>query len=127
MKKVLVLLLLVFYSASTIGATINMHYCMDKFTGYSFKEINKDKCPKCGMKNTGCCKDEKKQIKLSADQQKVDLNINFQQYALELKHALNFIETFARFIPFKITWANLHAPPLLLKINARAFLGSFLI
>jgi hypothetical protein len=62
MKKAIVILLLVLYSASTIGATINMHYCMNKFAGYSFKEVKKDKCPKCGMKNTGCCKDKKKQI-----------------------------------------------------------------
>ncbi|MEK0423376.1 MAG: hypothetical protein RLZ95_1286 [Bacteroidota bacterium] len=126
-KKALVILLLVFYSASTIGATINMHYCMNKFAGYSFKEIKKDKCPKCGMKNTGCCKDEKKQIKLSADQQKVDAKISFQQHPIVIKHAFNFLEPFNRFIPFKTTWANLHAPPLLFKVNAQAFLGNFLI
>ncbi len=93
MKKVIVILLLALYSAATIGATINMHYCMNKFAGYSFKEIKKDKCPKCGMKNTGCCKDEKKQIKLTADQQKTDFNIgeHFQSIILQANYGIRGI------------------------------------
>ena len=76
MKKLIVILLLFFYSAATIGATVNMHYCMNKFAGYSLSTIKKDKCSKCGMNNSkknSCCKDEKKQIKLSDDQQKTTL------------------------------------------------------
>ncbi len=127
MKKVIVILLLALYSAATIGATINMHYCMNKFAGYSFKEIKKDKCPKCGMKNTGCCKDEKKQIKLTADQQKTDFNIgeHFQSIILQANYGNSRDINIAIFE--KKGWHCTHAPPLLSHINAQAFFSTFLI
>jgi hypothetical protein len=126
-KKVIVILLLVLYSAATIGATINMHYCMNKFAGYSFKEIKKDKCPKCGMKNTGCCKDEKKQIKLTADQQKTDFNTGayFQPIILQTNYSNSKNINIAIFE--KKGWYCTHAPPLLSHINAQAFFSTFLI
>lgn len=127
MKKIAVILLLVLYSASTIGATINMHYCMNKFAGYSFKEIKKEKCPKCGMKNTGCCKDEKKQIKLSADQQKTDFKSGnfFQPIILQNTYCIS--SDVSSFSFQKKGWYCTHAPPLLSYINAQAFFSTFLI
>lgn len=56
-----------------MGATVHLHYCMEKFVGWSFWHDEKDnECGKCGMteKKGGCCKDEHKQIKIEADQQK---------------------------------------------------------
>jgi hypothetical protein len=126
-KKVIVILLLVLYSAATIGATINMHYCMNKFAGYSFKEIKKDKCPKCGMKNTGCCKDEKKQIKLTADQQKADFNSwdHFEPIILPTDYCNSKDVNNASFQ--KQGWYCTHAPPLISHINAQAYFATFLI
>ena len=132
MKKAIVILLLILYSASTIGATINMHYCMNKFAGYSFKEIKKDKCPKCGMKNTGCCKDKKKQIKLSLDQQKTGQNsINHCTGLIQVTGADYYLNlgdqnfTFDIFSKQNIT--HLHAPPILLKQHTQATLSQFII
>lgn len=126
-KKITVILLLVLYSASTIGATINMHYCMNKFAGFSFKEIKKDKCPICGMKNTGCCKDEKKQIKINLDQQKADLQFSIHFQPVVVNNTLQF-EQFSNYVHFKNQgWINLHAPPILLNIDSQAYLASFLI
>ncbi len=126
-KKVIVILLLVMYSASTIGATINMHYCMNKFAGWSFSNVKKEKCSKCGMINTGCCKDEKKQIKLSSEQQKAEYNqkINFQALTL-VKPAEVYNTCFSVSIP-KQNFAYLHAPPFLIKKNTLAFFSTFLI
>jgi hypothetical protein len=126
-KKIAVILLLVLYSASTIGATINMHYCMNKFAGYSFKEIKKEKCPKCGMKNTGCCKDEKKQIKLNLDQQKTDLNIGTHFQPIILQNTYCIARDKNSFGFQKQGWYCTHAPPLLSHINAQAFFATFLI
>lgn len=56
-----------------MGATIHMHFCMDKFVGWSLWHSDKDKkCGKCGMKEEkgGCCKDEHKQVKLKTEHQK---------------------------------------------------------
>lgn len=52
-----------------MGATIHLHYCMNKMVGWSLWHSEKEECGKCGMKEdkTGCCKDEHKHFKLKAD------------------------------------------------------------
>ncbi len=71
MKKIVVILLLVIYGSTSLGATIHMHYCMNEFVGWNlWHGDQKNKCGKCGMKEKkgGCCKEEQKQLKLSTDQ-----------------------------------------------------------
>ncbi len=69
MKKILVSILAVFYLASSVGATVHLHYCMDKFIDWSLAKGDGDKCNKCGMeKDGGCCKDEQKLVKNNTDQ-----------------------------------------------------------
>ena len=69
MKKILVSILAVFYLASSVGATVHLHYCMDKFIDWSLLNSDGDKCDKCGMeKDGGCCKDENKFVKSNVDQ-----------------------------------------------------------
>ncbi len=100
---------------------------MNKFAGYSFEEAKKEKCPKCGMKNTGCCKDEKKQIKLNLDQQKTDLTIvaHFQPIILQNTYCIS--REVCSFGFQKQGWNCTHAPPLLSHINAQAYFATFLI
>jgi hypothetical protein len=126
-KKAIVILLLVLYSASTIGATINMHYCMDKFAGFSFSNTKKEKCAKCGMTNTGCCKDEKKQIKLTLDQQKAEYNQNINAQAVTLIKPPVVYNTCLTVSINKQNFAYLHTPPFLPKKNTQAFFSIFLI
>ncbi|HCL06846.1 MAG TPA: hypothetical protein DHW64_13200 [Chitinophagaceae bacterium] len=69
----LIILLLLIYGSATMGATIHLHYCMNKYVGGSLWHGNDDnKCGECGMKEKkgGCCKDEHKQAKLTTDHQK---------------------------------------------------------
>lgn len=81
MKKFLATILALVYLTSSAGATLHLHYCMDKLVAWYLSESNKkDKaCPYCGMPATsesqhcgkqasGCCKDELKQVKLEGDQ-----------------------------------------------------------
>lgn len=128
MKKGIVILLLLIYSVSTIGATINMHYCMNQFAGWSLTSEKKEKCAKCGMRNTGCCKDEKKQIKLTLDQQKSSLNLAI---AAPLGVAENKIISFQinKFVSFNnnYTLPYLHAPPLIPLKDKQVFNSTFLI
>ena len=74
MKKLITILLLIVYSTTTIGATVHVHFCMNKFVGWNLLQSDNDKCGKCGMKEDatkkGCCKDEHKQLKIDGDQQK---------------------------------------------------------
>ena len=127
MKKLLVILLLIVYSASAIGTTINMHYCMNKISDWSFSTKKKDKCAKCGMTNNGCCKDEKKEIKISSDQQKAEYvqNVKFNTGAIIIR---NFtIPTKNLFSINKPFLSYLHSPPLILQENKQAFYSIFLI
>jgi len=69
MKKILVSIVAVFYLASSVGATVHLHYCMDKLINWSLLNSDKDKCDKCGMeKDEGCCKDENRFVKNNVDQ-----------------------------------------------------------
>ena len=74
MKKFIVSILAVLYLSSSIGATVHLHYCMDKLIGWNLEHSKIDRCSICGMgkikkqKTKGCCKDEYKQFKLQNDQ-----------------------------------------------------------
>lgn len=127
MKKFLVILLLIVYSASAIGTTINMHYCMNKISDWSFSSKKKDKCAKCGMSNNGCCKDEKKEIKISSDQQKAEYtqNVKFNLGTIIIHNFTN--PTKNLFSINKPFLAYLHSPPLILQDNKQAFYSIFLI
>jgi hypothetical protein len=82
MKKVLVSILAVFYLASSVGATVHLHYCMDKFINWSLLNKDGDKCDKCGMKKDGgCCKDENKFVKNNVDQKVVESAVQLTQMA----------------------------------------------
>src|SRR6187397_1448755 len=81
MKKILVSILAVFYLASTVGATVHLHYCMDKFINWNLLK-GEDKCSKCGMeKDGGCCKDENKFVKNNIDQKVAESAIQLTQMA----------------------------------------------
>ncbi|MBA2250332.1 MAG: hypothetical protein H0W12_09080 [Chitinophagaceae bacterium] len=65
MKKLFLTVLAFVYLAVSSGISLNVHYCMGKFSSIDLS--HNDKCSKCGMK-TGfgrCCNDEFKIVKLS--------------------------------------------------------------
>ena len=79
MKKILVSIFAVFYLASSVGATVHLHYCMDKFIDWSLLKGG-DKCSKCGMeKDGGCCKDENKFVKNNIDQKVAESSVQLIQ------------------------------------------------
>jgi len=82
MKKVLVSILAVFYLASSVGATVHLHYCMDKLINWSLLNGDGNKCEKCGMKKDGgCCKDENKFVKNNVDQKVAESSIQLTEMA----------------------------------------------
>ena len=127
MKKLVVILLLIVYAGSAVGTTINMHYCMNKISDWSFSSKKKDKCAKCGMSNNGCCKDEKKEIKISSDQQKAEYaqNVKFNLGAIIIHNFTTLTKNL--FLINKPFLAYLHSPPLIIQENKQAFYSIFLI
>lgn len=82
MKRILVSILAVFYLASSVGATVQLHYCMDKFIDWSLLKRDGDKCDKCAMeKDGGCCKDENKYVKNNIDQKVAESTSHLIQMA----------------------------------------------
>jgi hypothetical protein len=112
-KKLLVILVLLVYSAASVGATVHLHYCMDKFIGGSLWHDEKDnECGNCGMteKKGGCCKDEHKQIKVEDDHQKSTVAQYVQYIAAPALVTLFVSYTFkATSLPYFTPLSN--APP----------------
>jgi hypothetical protein len=74
MKRFFAFILLLIYSVTSIGATVELHYCMGKLSGWTLAliESHSKECSKCGMEKThldkGCCHDESKLLKIQDDQ-----------------------------------------------------------
>lgn len=83
MKKFVAVILALIYLTASTGATVHMHYCMDKLVDWGLGHNDSDTCSNCGMKTEdskkGCCKDEHKQVKLQNDQKVADISINLMQ------------------------------------------------
>lgn len=72
MKKFLIAILAFLYLSTSVGATVHLHYCMDKLVDWGLWNNKSGKCSNCGMdkseeKDNGCCKDQQKQVKLEND------------------------------------------------------------
>lgn len=81
MKKLITIFFLLSYATSSIGTTVNLHYCMGEYMGSNLFHSSTDKCPKCGMKvakSKGCCKDEQKLIKLQDEHKKAQQDVLLQ-------------------------------------------------
>ena len=81
MKKLLSAILALLYLGTSVGATIELHYCMGRLVEWSLRHEDNSICSNCGMEKKpeltkGCCKDEYKQIKIDKDQK---LSGNFTQ------------------------------------------------
>ena len=111
MKKLIVSILAVFYLASSVGATVHLHYCMDKFIDWSLLKGG-DKCNKCGMeKDGGCCKDENKFVKNNVDQKVAESTIQLKQMAAVATPAVFIYTSEYQFISIIRESHLSHAPP----------------
>ena len=112
MKRILVSILAVFYLASSVGATVHLHYCMDKFIAWSLLKNDGNKCDKCGMeKDGGCCKDENKFVKNNIDQRLAESSIQLMQMAT-VAVPDTFIYTSEHYFSSLINeYPTSHAPP----------------
>jgi hypothetical protein len=75
MKQFLVSILAIFYLGTSVGATVNLHYCMGRLVNWDLahKHQQKKTCGKCGMqkqqsKKNGCCEDKYKVLQGEKDQ-----------------------------------------------------------
>ena len=88
-KKFIVTILALVYIGSSTGATVYMHYCMGKLADWGLGHNKSKTCGQCGMekndeKDNGCCKDENKFVKNTADQKIVESQFQLIQIAVSL-------------------------------------------
>jgi hypothetical protein len=84
MKKITVTILILLYFTTSIGATIQMHYCMGKLADWAIGHNESKTCGKCGMdkksgKTSDCCKDEYQVVKNDSHQKTAETAIQFLQ------------------------------------------------
>jgi hypothetical protein len=124
MKKVFVTILAVIYLTTSIGATVHLHFCMDKLVAWELgSEKSKSKaCPYCGMVKTsadrhcgkqakGCCHDEHKQVRAEKDQKTVDVGYKLERPFFSVAtHSFSgglYLDVFSPVLEYPL----IHAPP----------------
>lgn len=122
MKKFLVSILAILYFTTSVGATVQLHYCMSDLVGWELSvKTSSSFCSSCGMqkqKHKGCCHDEKKTIKIEKDQKNVETFFNFIKTPVtfissdhSVYHSLCLSDTF-RVLPYGNSPPyNLTVPP----------------
>lgn len=84
MKKVLLIILTVFYLGLSSGATLHFHYCMGELISWGLDTQKKSNCDTCGMpkgKSSGksCCKDHQQEHKVDKSEKAGQLVYQFSQ------------------------------------------------
>ena len=116
MKKVVATIFLLTYFVASSGATIQLHYCMDKIVGWSLASKGKAKCEKCGMAkkgHKGCCHDENKIIQVDKDH-KASFN-SYELFKLQQLSPTNSLEKLVSINVFNpvTSFPTNNAPPIL--------------
>lgn len=116
------------YSTAVLGSHVHVHYCMNKFAGWSILESSSEKeCDRCGMKNTKCCKIEIKENKAATEQNTSSSIATLLPW--DLNHPIVFSSEyfFKTYTPLKVDITRPHAPPLLHENDMQSLYCIFLI
>ena len=113
-----------------MGATVHLHYCMNKFVGWSLFHGKDDTCGKCGMTEKdkeGCCKDEHQHFKLTTDHQKGNASqlVSFNATPGLINPVINF--TIHSCATVSETDPASHAPPAINRKRLHILYSVFLI
>ena len=89
MKRIFIAILATIYLSTSIGATVQLHYCMGRMVKLTLRHNNNPKCNRCGMEKKagsakGCCRDEFKHIKIDNDQKPSENYIQLNATATEI-------------------------------------------
>jgi hypothetical protein len=102
MKKFLVFIFALFYLGTSVGATVNLHYCMGRLVNWDLTIKETHTCGKCGMekvktKKNGCCEDKYHVLQVEKDQK------GENRYQPAAPVALAVITTYPSFVTPVIT------------------------
>jgi len=116
MKRIFVAILALLYLSTSIGTTLQLHYCMGKLVEWKLRHNNNSMCSRCGMEKKsgstkGCCKDEYTQIKIDKDQKLSERHTQLNQIITE-RAPINFSDHLSPF-QFSLSekFSKINAPP----------------
>lgn len=117
MKRLCLAILAILYLSTSIGTTIELHYCMGKFAEGSLWHNKNSKCSKCGMQkkhgptDNGCCRDEYKLLQIEKDQKSSENLVLLKRNVKEISTV--FIPLHSLDLPFFSVreYANANDPP----------------
>lgn len=114
MKKFIATIFLLIYFVTSSGATIQLHYCMDRLVSWSVLSKENSKCGKCGMEfkgHSGCCHDESKPIKIEKTYKGASIYIALQKIVpLVIKNS-NASTVYILVVDPLVSFSSTHAPP----------------
>jgi hypothetical protein len=114
MKKFISIIFFLAYFVSSTGATIQLHYCMNKLVSSSLSGKEKPECGKCGMEkkgHKGCCHDENKFLKIEKNHEASVLSFDFTKLLSSHFKPIGFSEAHIYILKPSITPTSNHAPP----------------
>ena len=85
MKKVIVIVLMLVYGVSSMGMTLNLHYCCGKFSAINFSAALKNNYPAGNSITTkGCCDTKQIELTIKSDYQKdTEIKTGIKQLQVE--------------------------------------------
>lgn len=129
LKKLLVTILAFLYLATSVGATVHLHYCMDQLVDWSLASDEEKECSNCGMHKDaakGCCKDEQKQVKFQGEQKMTDIVSLLFGAAFDVPLVQVEAHRLVAYSSVAVTYPVSHAPPnkalIPVYLSNRAFL-----
>ena len=130
MKKIIATIFLVTYFVASSGATIQLHYCMDKLVGWNLASKEKSKCSKCGMEkkgHRGCCHDESRFIKLNKVHEASFCYFELSKLQPQIEKNINGSVEFLYILNPRVTYPITNAPPLQAQVLIYLFNSVFRI
>jgi hypothetical protein len=104
---------------------------MNEYVGTTFAKVENAKCGKCGMKEAtnkkGCCKDEAKEYKLKADQQKASIADFVKVFFTPALNTDFPVCNIKKPTVTKLCYSNYHPPPDIGIQNLQVLYCTFLI
>lgn len=132
MKRFAAAILAFLYLVTSAGATLQLHYCMDKLVDWNTGQQETSTCGQCGMekesgKDDGCCKYEHKFFKVSPDQKAVENSLLLMTLVIDLPTPFTTLPAGYHATTTDRQAAPVHAPPLISDIPVYILHRSFLI
>lgn len=107
MKKLVVILLMVAYGAASLGATVHVHYCMDKLIELGICHNEGDVCSQKGMMKgmdyEKCCKHIYEQLKVATHYKDAATMIDYNKFTVIANLVFHYQDAFS---PTSITIKN---------------------